>query len=142
MEASSLSSSWRRHPHCNGVVIVDVQVSLQSRHLCHHCNNIVALVAMSLLPLSSWCCCPCHDGIITIVIVQASLPYSQWRHCPCCTGDIANIAWALSPCCNGIIVIIPLTSLPSLYKGIVTIVAPMLLPPPSWHVFAVECGYN
>jgi hypothetical protein len=73
VEAFLLSSSWHHHPQCNGVIIVDVQVSLQSRHLCHHCNNVVALVAMLLLPSSSWCCHPCHDGIITIVIAQASL---------------------------------------------------------------------
>jgi hypothetical protein len=97
MEASLLWLSWRCHPHCNGVVIIDVQVSLQSRHLCHHCNNFVALVAMLPLPSSSWCCCPCHDGIITIVIAQAPLQLSQWHHCPCCTGAITNIARLLSP---------------------------------------------
>ncbi len=52
---------------------------------------------MALLPLSSWCCCPCHDSIFAIVDEQASLPLS-WRHCrPCCAGAIANIAWALLP---------------------------------------------
>ena len=76
VKASLLPSSWHHHPHCNGVVIVNVQVSLQSRHHCHHCNNIDALIEMSSLPSSSWCCRPCHNDIITIVIVQASLPLS------------------------------------------------------------------
>jgi hypothetical protein len=91
-----LSSSWHCHPHCNGVTVVDVQASLQSRRLCH-CNNIVALVAIALLLLSSWCCCPHHNGIVAIIDAQASSPLSQWRCCPCCAGAIANIAWVLLP---------------------------------------------
>ncbi len=48
---------------------------------------------MALLPLSSWChCpCPCHSGIVAIVNVQAPLPLSWWCCCPCCAGAIANI---------------------------------------------------
>jgi hypothetical protein len=49
-QASLLSSSWHRHPRCNDVAVVSVQESLQSRHLCHCCNNVVALIPMVLLP--------------------------------------------------------------------------------------------
>jgi hypothetical protein len=37
------------------------------------CNGIVALIAMALLLSSSWCHCPCCNGIIIIIDVQASL---------------------------------------------------------------------
>jgi hypothetical protein len=96
-QASLLSSSWLCHPHFDGVAVVDVQVSLQSMRLCHCCNNVVALVAMALLLLLSWCLSPCHNGIVTIVDAHASLSLSLWCCFPCCAGAITNIAWALLP---------------------------------------------
>jgi hypothetical protein len=87
--------SWGHCPHCNGVTVVNMQASLQSRDLCHRCNIIVALVVMVLLPSSSWWHCPCHKGIIAIVDAQASLPLPQWCCCPHCKGAIANITWGL-----------------------------------------------
>ncbi len=222
---------WHCCPHCNGVAIVDAQASLQSRHLCHCCINVVALVAMALLPPSSWCCCPHHNCVIAIVDAQKSLPLSRWRHRPCCTGAIVNIAWVLlpllhwghhhysadllmhrhhckpgifaiivitllpllqgrcchcqagvvalvkmasspssilrhlcrchdgiialvamaplptlhgrcCPCCTSVILVILLTSLSSHCMCVVTIIEPALLPPSSWCVCNVYCGYN
>jgi hypothetical protein len=97
MQESLPLSSWQCCACCNGVAVVDAQASLQCRHLCCCCNNVVVLVAMVLLMLSSWCHCPCHDGIITIVNAQASPPLLQRHCCPCCAGAVANIAQALSP---------------------------------------------
>ena len=143
MEASLLSSRWRHHPHCNGVVIVSMCRCLSS-------PGIFAIIAIMLLP--SLQCCPCHPQAgVVLLVTMASSPLSVRRHlCHCHDGVIALVALVLSttlhrrypPCCTGIIVIIPLTSLPSLCMGIVTVVAPTLLPPSSWHVCAVECGYN
>ncbi len=130
-------SSWRCHPHCDGVAFADKQASLQSRHLCHCCNNVVALIAMALLPLTSWCCCPCHNSVIAIVNAQAFLLLSQWHCCPCCTGAIANIAQVMLPLLHQHCILIVLTSLPSRCMGIVNVVAPALLPPSSWHVCAI-----
>jgi hypothetical protein len=92
-----LFSSWHGYPCCNCVAIISAQASLRSRRLCHCCVNIVALIAMALLPASSWCCCSCHDGIVTIINAQASLSLSQWCHCPCCASAIPNIVRPLMP---------------------------------------------
>ncbi len=97
MQAFSLLPSWYCYPCCNGVDVVDAQAPLKSRHLCHHCNNVVALVAMELLLSSSWCYFPCHNGVTTIVDAQVSLPLSSWCCHPCCTVVIANIARGLLP---------------------------------------------
>jgi hypothetical protein len=37
------------------------------------CNGVVALIAMALLPFSSWHHCTCGNGNIVIIDVQASL---------------------------------------------------------------------
>jgi hypothetical protein len=50
-----LSSSWHRHPCCNGIfVIINAQVSLPSSrwNFCPHCNGIVAIDAQASLPSS------------------------------------------------------------------------------------------
>jgi hypothetical protein len=47
---------------------------LQSRHLCHCQNIVIALAAMASMRSSSWCPHPCYNGVITIVDAQASLP--------------------------------------------------------------------
>jgi hypothetical protein len=95
-QASLLLLSCHCCPRCNGVAVINAQASLQSRHLCHCCNKVVAFVTTALLPTSSWCCCPCKDGVIAIADAQASLPLSRWRCHTCCAGTIANIALALS----------------------------------------------
>jgi hypothetical protein len=69
-----LLSSWGCCPHCDGVAVIDAQASLQSRHLCHCQNIVVALATMALMRSSSWCPHHCHNGVITIVDAQASLP--------------------------------------------------------------------
>jgi hypothetical protein len=114
---------------CDGVVIIDVQASVQSRRLCRHCNNIDALVTMALLLLSSWCCRPHHNGVVAIINSQVSLPLSQWRHCPLALAPLPT----LRGCC-GVVAPIALTSLPSHQVGIVTAIAPPLLPLLSWCV--------
>ncbi len=65
--------------------------------------------------------CQCHDEVVALVVL-APLPTLHW-HC--------------GPCCAGIVVLIALTSLPSHCMGVVTIVAPVLLPPLSWCVCAI-----
>jgi hypothetical protein len=40
-------------------------------------TGIVALVALALLPSSSWHCCPCCNDIVVIINAQASLPSLQ-----------------------------------------------------------------
>ncbi len=155
--------SWGHCPHCNGVTVVNMQASLQSRDLCHHCNIIVALVVMTLLPSSSWWHCPCHKGIIAIVDVQASLPLPQWCCCPHCTGAIANITrgllsllhWRCCPyhndlfsltshghchrCCTGIIAPIELACLCHC-AGVVALVMLLLLPSVRWHFCPCQVG--
>ncbi len=132
-----LLSSWHWHPHCNGVAVVDAQVSLQSRQLCHHCNNIVALVVMALLPLSTGvialvtmasspllmcrCLCHCHDGVVALIAL-APLP-TLHRHC--------------CPYCTAVILLIALASLLSRCMGIDNIIALALLPPLGWCVCAI-----
>ncbi len=81
MQASLLLLSWHPHPCCIGVAVAYEQASLQSRHLCRHCNNVVALVTMASLQLSSWCCHPHHNGIVAIIDLEVSLPLSR-HHCP------------------------------------------------------------
>ncbi len=92
---------------------------------------------MASLPSSSWCCCPCHDG---------EMPLLMRRHL-CCYHDgiIALIVPALLPtlhrwccaCCTSMIVLIALTSLPSHCMGVVTVIAPAFLSPLSWHFCSV-----
>jgi hypothetical protein len=84
----------RRCPcHCrDGVVAL---VTMASLPLIHNC--FVALVAMVSLPSSSWCCCPCCNGIVVIINAQASFPSSQWRCCPCHDGVVAIDAQAYLP---------------------------------------------
>ncbi len=53
-------------------------------------------------------------------------------------GQPHKIARALHhPCYHCIVVLIALTSLPSCCIGVITIIAPVLLPPLTWHVCAV-----
>jgi hypothetical protein len=132
-----LSSSWRHHPCHDGVVTVDAQACLQSKHLCRHCNNTVAIAMMVLLPLSNWCCCPHHDGVVTIIDAQVSLPLSQWHHPPHCTGTIANIAWALLPllrwhCCPYCADLFALMSHGHHHRCCTGVVPPLV-----WHVCAI-----
>jgi hypothetical protein len=148
---SSPSSMWRLlHCHRAGIITLIAMVlsSLMCRCLCS--PGIFAIIAIILLPSLQCCCCHCQAGVF-ILVMMASSPLSLRRHlCRCYDGDIALVALVPSPtlrghyppCCTGIIIIIPLTSLLSLCMGIVTIVAPALLPPSSWHVCAVECRYN
>jgi hypothetical protein len=121
---------------------------LMCRCLCS--PGIFAIIAIMLLPLLQCYCCYCQAGVV-VLVMMASSPLSLHRHlCRCHDGVIALVALVPSPtlhghflpCCTSIIVMIPLTSLSSLCMGIVTIVAPTLLPPSSWRVCAVECGYN
>ncbi len=62
-----------------------------------------------------------HNGIIALIaLVPLLILYGH-----CC------------PCCANLVVLIALTSLPSRCMGVITIVAPSLLPLLSWHVCAV-----
>ncbi len=57
---------------------------------------------------------------------------------PSCIGTIAKIAWEFHcPCYPCIVVLIALTSLPSCCIGVITVIAPVLLPPSTWHICAV-----
>ncbi len=126
--------------HCPcyyGVTVIDAQASLQSKHLCCCCNNVVALVVMALSLLSSWCCRPCHNGIIAIVNVQVSLPLSGWCCCPLALVPLPTLHSRCCPCCAGIVVPIALTSFPSCYMGVITVIVSELLPLSSWRVSTI-----
>ena len=93
-----------------------------------HCTGIVALVALSSLPLLGWhCSCPRHRlprrigpwscivvlvmlsfvnsaGIITLVAL-ASSPLLRWHHCPHC------VCCHPCPCCAGVVALAVLASL-------------------------------
>jgi hypothetical protein len=65
--------------------------------------------------------------------------------CHCCNGIVALIALAPLPtlhkcccsCCAGFAVLVVLTYLPSCHIGVVTVIAPALLPSSSWRVCAI-----
>jgi hypothetical protein len=108
-------------PGIFAVIAIKLLTSLQWHH-CRHQASVVALVPMELPPLSMrrrLCCC--HDGVVALVVL-APLP-TLHGHC--------------HPCCTGIVDLILLTSLPSRQIGVITVVAPALLPSSSWHVCAV-----
>jgi hypothetical protein len=61
----ALNPQWR---HCRpqaGIIALVVMTSLSSlmcRHPCYHCNDVVALVVMALLPLMRGCLCRHHNN--------------------------------------------------------------------------------
>jgi hypothetical protein len=61
---------------------------------------------------------------------MASLPSLRWCHYQDCMGIIL-------PCCPCVGVLIALTSLPSCHIGVIAVIAPVLMLPPTWHVCAV-----
>jgi hypothetical protein len=127
--AMVLPLSMSRHL-CNPGIFAIVTITLLPSFQLHHFHclaGVLALFMMVLLPLlMRRCLCHCHKGVITLV----ALAPSPTLHGCCC------------PCCVGVGVIILLTSLPSRCMGVVTIIAPALLPPSIWHVCAMECGHN
>ncbi len=148
---SSPSSMWRLL-RCRraGVITLIAMVLSSSMCRCLCSPGIFAIIAIMLLPSLQCPHCHCQAGVV-VLVTMASSPLSLHKHlCRCHNGIIALVALVPSPtlhgcyppCCTGMIVIIPLTSLLSLCMGIVTVVAPMLLPPSSWRVCAIECGYN
>jgi hypothetical protein len=89
----TLSSSWCRHPCCNGIVAMDAQ------GFCHCCacnfcpndNGIVAVVnAQTSLLLLRRCCLPRNNGIVALD--------PQWHCCPYCDGVVAVLKLASLPC--------------------------------------------
>ncbi len=112
------------------------------RHPCCCQAGIVALVTMALTLLI-------HDDIIALV-AMTSLPSSSWRHCPCCIG-IFIIINGRHPCHhhNGVFALIALVLLPLMHRhlchgcnghchphddGIIAIVdVQASLPSSSWH---------
>ncbi len=138
--------------HCHQASIIAlvamVLPSLMRRHLCS--PGIFAIVVITLFPLLQLHCCCCQAGVATFV-TMASSPLSICRRlCSCHDGVAALVALVplptlhghCCPYCTGIIFIILLAFLPSCCMGVVTVVAPALLPPLSWRVCAVDCGYN
>jgi hypothetical protein len=116
---------------------------LMRRRLCS--PGVFAIIEITLLPSLQWCHC-CHQAGVVALIMMALLPSSMHRRlCNCHDGVVALVALAplptlhrhCCPCCAGIVVLIALTSLPSRRMGVVTIVAPVLLPLSSWHVCAI-----
>jgi hypothetical protein len=75
-----------RHPCCHQASI-DALIKMASLPLIY--DEIVALVAMALLPSSSWRCCPHCNGIVVIINAQASLPSLLWQCCPHCDGIVS-----------------------------------------------------
>jgi hypothetical protein len=136
--------------HQAGVITLIAMVLSFSMCRCFYSSGIFAIITMMLLPSLQCCRCHCQAGVVLLVTMAPS-PLSLGKHLYHCHNDmIALFALVPSPtlhghyppCCTGIIVIIPLTSLLSLYMGNVTIVAPILFPPLSWRVCTIEGGYN
>jgi hypothetical protein len=122
--ASMPSSSWHCCPCHNGVgVIINAQVSLPScngivalvvmallllmyRRLCRcrdcncrpHDNGVVAIVnAQASLPLSSWCCCPCNNGIVALALRQRCCPHRNGIIVIPKLASLSSLQWC---CCH------------------------------------------
>jgi hypothetical protein len=126
--------SWCHCPCPNGVVVVDVQASLQFKGICRCCDSVIALVTMALLPSSSWCRHPCHNGVVAIVDAQVSLLLSQWHCRPRYTGTIINIAQVLLPllhrrCLPYHADLVALTSHGHCHRHCTSVAAPVCLEP-------------
>jgi hypothetical protein len=79
-------------------------------------------------------CCPHDNGVLAIVDGQASLPLSSWRCYPCNNGVVAlDPQQHCCPCCNGIVVVLKLVSLPLLQGIFVIINVQASLPSLQWH---------
>ncbi len=107
--------------------------------------GIFAIIAILLLLLLQWLCCPLQAGVVALD-TMVSLPLSMHRHlCRCHDGIVALIVLAplprlherCCPHCTCVIVLIALTSLPSHLMGVVTVIAPMLLPQLTWCFCAI-----
>ncbi len=105
----SMHMHLRCHCHCDchsydeGIVaVVDVQASLplSSWHCCPCSNGLVALDLQL-------CCCPCHDGVITLLKL-ALPPLLQWccRHHRCCRPCHLSASWHHCRWCAGIFAIV------------------------------------
>jgi hypothetical protein len=102
MMMAMLPLSMHRRPcHCQAGAIALVTMALLPLIR----DGVVALIAMTLLPSSSWHCCPCYNGVNVIIDMQASLPSLQWLCCPVS----AVVELALLPS----LLVIKLVSLPS-----------------------------
>jgi hypothetical protein len=120
-----------------------VPLSSMCRHLCS--PGIFAIVAILLLPLSRWRHCRIQAGDV-VLVTMASLPSLMCRRlCHGHNGIVALIALAplptlhgcCCPCNAGIVVLFLVTSLPSRCMGVVSVIAPALLPPLSWRVCTI-----
>ena len=91
---------WRCHPLQGGVVALGkMALSSSSIRRCpfHHCNGIVALVVMALLPLMCRHLHRCQVIVIALIacrkagivalVVMALLPLMRGRLHRCCDGD-------------------------------------------------------
>jgi hypothetical protein len=69
MTMAALPLLMRRRPcfRQDGVIVLLTMASLPMI-----CNGVFALIAIASLLSSSWCCCPCHNGIVVIIDAQAS----------------------------------------------------------------------
>jgi hypothetical protein len=107
-----LTLLMRRHPcRCQAGIVALITMALLS--LIH--ESVVVFVTMTLLLSSSWCCCPCHNGVICIIDAQASLPSLQWHCCPCHDGVVAIDAQGLLPFLQmAIIALVAMASVPQL----------------------------
>jgi hypothetical protein len=110
-----------------------------------HSPGIFAVVAITLLPLLQWQRCHRQAGVIALVMMALSPSSMRRRLCHCHNGVVTLIALAplstlhkrCCPCCAGVVVLIALTSFPSHCMGVVTVIAPALLPPSSWRICTV-----
>jgi hypothetical protein len=108
---------------------------------------VVALIAMAPLLLMQSChnncdCWPHDNGFVAVVNAQASLQLSSWCCCPCNNGVVAlGLQHCCFPCCDGIVAILKLALLPLSQwclchhqcAGILTIITMALLPLSQWH---------
>ncbi len=143
----SSPSSMHRHLYCcrAGIVALVAMVSplLMRRHLCSPC--VFAVIRIKLLPLLRWRCCHCQAGVVALVTMASSALLMHRHLCHCHNDVVALVGLAplptlhgnCCPCCASVIVLIELTFLPSRCMGVVTVFAPVLLPPSSWRFCVV-----
>jgi hypothetical protein len=81
------------HCHCQaGVVALVKMASLPSsmcRHLCHCHDGVVTLVALAPLPTLHGCCCPCHAGMVMVILLISLLSR--------CMGNVTIVTPLLLP---------------------------------------------
>ncbi len=107
--------------------------------------GVFAIVAIILLSVLQWRPCRHQAGVVALVMMVSS-PLLMRRHLYHCHDDIValivlaplpTLHRCCCPCCASVVFLIVLTYFLSRCMGVVTIIAPALLPLLSWRVCAI-----